>query len=213
MSGLNVRYPWDTLVTYFFRHRDALRIGATIRVLELGCGSGNNLWFFGRENCTVSGIDVSAAALAKCHELLSAEGIQADLRLEPSSDLSFDDDAFDFIVDRASLCCNTDRDLVLSLSEVHRCLRVGGLFFRNGYSTEHTSYNPDSPHANGLQIEIDRGSLSGMSMLAFVSYEQIMSFDGALWDCLSLEKTTKRDLLAEGAPVHSEWVQLLRKKG
>jgi SAM-dependent methyltransferase len=75
-----------------------------VRVLELGCGTGNNLWFAAREGFQVCGLDASATAVAFARERLEAEGLTADVRVgDFTQKLPYPDAFFDFIIDRAAL--------------------------------------------------------------------------------------------------------------
>ena len=52
------RYPYGELVSVFFNSLKYLKTGR-LRILELGCGAGNNLWFFSELGHLVYGIDGS----------------------------------------------------------------------------------------------------------------------------------------------------------
>jgi|GEM_PF-767065 len=68
-----MRYPDDYVIRMFFKeHLDS----APGRVLELGCGSGNNLRLFQEFGWTVTGVDVDEKALENAHHNLSSVGLQ-----------------------------------------------------------------------------------------------------------------------------------------
>lgn len=61
------RYPNEELVKFigknFFRIPKEER--QNIKILELGCGQGANLWFLAKEGFDVYGIDISPSAIKK----------------------------------------------------------------------------------------------------------------------------------------------------
>ena len=89
MRGL--RYPDEYVVRMFFKEQLDKRAG---RVLELGCGSGNNLCLFRAYGWSVCGVDINAESLNDARHNLGEEGtelIQCDLSNGvPRLDASFD---------------------------------------------------------------------------------------------------------------------------
>ena len=75
------RYPFSSVVTFLFRNRPRDKDRAATRILEVGCGAGNNLWFAAREGFDVSGIDASEPVIDHARKWFDAEGLNADLRV------------------------------------------------------------------------------------------------------------------------------------
>ena len=70
------------------------------RVLDVGCGTGAQLERYEAAGCTVSGVDLSPAMLARARERLGAD---ADLRLESAAALPYEDGEFDVVLATLSL--------------------------------------------------------------------------------------------------------------
>lgn len=119
-SALN-RYPFDQVVSFMFRHGKP-----GDRVLEIGCGAGNNVWFLAREGFVAAGIDISPSAIAAAEARLAADGLEADLRVGDFHQLPWPDDDFDFVVDRSALVCSNEQKR--ALVEIARVLRPHGRF-------------------------------------------------------------------------------------
>lgn len=67
------------------------------RVLEVGCGAGTDLVRFARGGAHVSGVDLSASAIALARKNFEQQGLQADLREADGERLPFADDTFDLV--------------------------------------------------------------------------------------------------------------------
>ena len=125
------RYPNEGLITElaanFFRLSPAER--AQTKVLELGCGSGANLWMVAREGFDAHGIDFADSGLKCCHEALTSWGVEAKLQKADMLDLPYDDEAFDFVYDVVSMQCLNYEQHAKAYREVARILKPGGRFY------------------------------------------------------------------------------------
>jgi SAM-dependent methyltransferase len=64
------------------------------RLLDVGCGSGENLGLFRRKGCDVTGIDPSPFLIDQAGQRLRS---RAELRIGPAEDLPFSDNEFDIV--------------------------------------------------------------------------------------------------------------------
>jgi SAM-dependent methyltransferase len=93
------------------------------RVLEVGCGAGTDLARFARGGAHVTGVDLSAAAIALARENFRQQHLEADLREADGEHLPFPDETFDFIYAHGVVqYTGGDRALV---SECRRVLKTG----------------------------------------------------------------------------------------
>jgi SAM-dependent methyltransferase len=102
------------------------------RILDIGCGYGRDSIFFGKEGFRVVAMDYSQKALAILQERLSIasarkniEAIQHDIR----KGIPFDACRFDAVYSCLLFPVGfTGPQIEYAFSEIHRVLRVGGLF-------------------------------------------------------------------------------------
>ena len=203
-GGHTVRYPWDAVVSFVFRNAPRDRPRECVRILEVGCGSASNLWFAAREGFSVAGIDGSPDAIMQAQRRFAAEGLRGDLRVGDFTCLDgFADASFDLVIDRGSLVCTGRSAAARAVEEVNRVLKTGGRFFFNPYSDRHTSASAGCAGADGLRIDIDRGTLVGVGQLCFYDRGgiEVLLADG--WRISSLQHLELVELFDDS--VHAEW--------
>jgi len=149
------RYPPEELVVFVSRHYGRTPDRAAVRLLEIGCGPGANVWYMGREGFTVSGIDGSRVAVERAAERLRADGISADLRVGDMAVLPFGDASFDAVIDVGSVQHNRVADQARIIAEAHRVLVPGGRFFGIMLAT--------GSWGEGHGREVERGTFDEMT--------------------------------------------------
>jgi SAM-dependent methyltransferase len=117
------------------------------RVLELGCGTGEDARYLASRGHYVLAVDHSQAAIARAK---SAAGATPNLRFEVrdiSLPLGQDDASFDLVYARLSLHYFSDAVTKAQFRAVHRLLTPGGLLAFTCRSTT------DSRYGQGVEIE------------------------------------------------------------
>lgn len=199
------RWPFDAVVSFIYRHAPKDRPHREVRVLEVGCGSGNNVWFAAREGFDTTGIDGSATAIEHARGRLAAEGLHADLHVVDFTQLPFADASFDLAIDRCALSCVGRSSARRALAEISRVLKPGGRLFFNPYSDRHTSARSGRIGPDDLMLDVEAGSLVGCGQLCFWNAEQV---SGALvedWRVLSRQHVEFEEQDIPRRDVHAEW--------
>jgi ubiquinone/menaquinone biosynthesis C-methylase UbiE len=125
------KYPNEELCRFIGRNfsRFTQQERQAMRLLEVGCGSGANLWMLAREGFATYGIDLSQESLALAERMLQSYDVQASLSPGDMTDLAFEDGFFHAVVDVFSSYCLDAQHGRAFLSSVSRVLARGGLFF------------------------------------------------------------------------------------
>lgn len=124
-QGHRLSYPGDMFVRVTHR---LLSPDRHARVLDYGCGSGENLMHLCRRGFKMTGLEVSASAVRTTRERLEASGLEADVIHCTEGVLPFEGGRFDAVIAWQVLCYNDETGFREALSELHRILRPGGVF-------------------------------------------------------------------------------------
>ncbi len=120
-------YPFSEVVSYFKRLKLSKK-KKQIKILEIGCGCGNNLSFLAQQGFKVSGIDFSHKAIKIAKNVFRKKKLSADLVVGNIKKLNWSNEKFDYVFDRAALTHNSHTDIPIILDEVSRVLKKKGTF-------------------------------------------------------------------------------------
>ena len=131
------KYPGEDLIRFvarnFYREPDRARI----KLLEVGCGPGANLWFMAREGFSVYGVDGSATAVEQARQRLDLEcpGWKGELHCGDMSRLPFADGGFDAVIDNEAIYCNPIDASRVIYGEMARVTRPGNKLYSRTFAT------------------------------------------------------------------------------
>jgi SAM-dependent methyltransferase len=207
------RYPFDQIVAFVNRHQPKEKPRSETRVLEVGCGAGNNLWFAAREGFQVAGIDGSQSAIDYARTRFRSDGLSGDLRVGDFVTLPWQDGSFDFVLDRAALTNCGLADVRRAIAEIRRVLRTGGKFFFNPYAQSHSSCASGHLGPDGLTLDITSGGLQGMGPICFHSRRDIDQVFEVGWRLHAITLVERTDVLRPGYNVMADWQVIAEKVG
>jgi SAM-dependent methyltransferase len=208
--GHRERYPWDAVVSFLFQHAPRDRGHGEVRVLEVGFGTGNNLWCAAREGFAVAGVERSTEAVAVARRWFASDGLTGDLRVGDLTTLPFADASVDLAIDRAAITCVSRADAAVAVGELARVLRPGGRLFVNVYADHSTSAMSGVRGDDGRRHDITAGTLTGVGPICFYSEADVRALlDG--WDLLSVEQCDRIMRMGDVPVVHGEWRVVARR--
>ena len=170
------KYPPEHIVRFVARTFYRVPNHTDVRLLEIGCGPGANVWFMAREGFSVAGIDSSASAIRKAKERLSNEGLEADLRVGNFTALPWPDNTFDGVLENVSLCCNGSEAIRVALEEVRRVSKPGAPFQASFFTTATWGYRLGTPVEPDGFRDITEGPLVGTGFCLFLNKERLAEF-------------------------------------
>ena len=130
------RYPADGVVSLSYKLLKG-RDRAATRILELGCGAGNNAWFYAREGFDVTAVDGSDHCLEFARQRFAEDGLTGTFQQLNFLDLHTLQGPFDFILDRSALYANHWNDLKRIMPMIAGLLSPDGYFLSFIFTTEH----------------------------------------------------------------------------
>ena len=177
------KYPAESLIRFIarnFYHQQR----SEIRILEVGCGPGANLWYVSREGFQTYGVDGSATAVDKAKHRLALEGLKADIYVGDVIVLDqFENDYFDAVIDAECVCCNNLINSKKILAEAKRVLKINGLFYSRTFSDK-TVVGLDAEYVTPLEVSMATdGPLQGKGFVRLSNEKSINELYGELF-CL-----------------------------
>jgi len=170
------KYPPEHVVRFVARTFYRVPDRSHVRLLEIGCGPGANVWFMAREGFSVCGIDGSPTAIRKAGERLANEGLTADLRVGDNAALPWPNDTFDGVLENVSLCCNGSESIRAALAEVRRVLKPDAPFQASFFTTRTWGYGAGTTVEPDGFRDITEGPLAGTGFCLFLTRERLTEF-------------------------------------
>jgi ubiquinone/menaquinone biosynthesis C-methylase UbiE len=183
-----------------------------VKILEVGCGTGPNIWFLAREGFQAYGIEGSESAIAYANQRLEKDGLTATLVVGDFTELPFPQNYFDLIFDRGSIVCCDHYAAKKAIDSIFFCLKPGGFFFFNPYSDLHSSRSSGTTDSYGITTGITEGTMVDVGQICFYSRDQVEAALGD-FDIVSLEHLQISDISMPSHMVHAEWRAVAQKLG
>lgn len=140
IEGLELMWPNETLVRIFKGNYvpNLKKNYKNKKVIEIGFGSGNNLWFLGTLGLDLYGIEVHQEIIDAARSKLERLGYRATLKVGTNRNIPFGDNKFDFLVSWNVLHYeNSEKKILEALKEYRRILKPGGRFFISTTGPKH----------------------------------------------------------------------------
>ena len=219
-KGLHLnKYPYGELVSTYFNSLKYLQTNGK-NLLELGCGAGNNLWFFAEQGWKVHAIDGSKSAVNFSKNTLENRGVSADIQQAIFQSLPYADNTMDIIIDRESLYCCTKKDIALALQEVARVLKKGGLFISFRFSENNPSLELlEKGLLAGTEVEkrtwkdVESGAFAATGIVHFTTFDELEECHRDFLDLKCINEHSSRtikDYTNENDCFYSEYILLLK---
>lgn len=169
------RYPPEELIRFVARSFYAAPRREDVRILELGCGPGANLWYLAREGFAAYGIDGSPTAIERARERLAAEGLGAELAVGDFTELEgrYEPASFDAVVDVAAVQCNRAAEVERCLAQAAGLLRPGGRVFSMLVAAGSWGDGLGREVEPGTYADIAEGPLQGTGVCRFFTLDEV----------------------------------------
>ena len=187
------RYPHHYVVSFIYSKYAKVPNKSKVKILELGCGAGNNLWFAAREGFTVAGIDGSVSAIEFAKQRFKSEKLNCDFKVGDFSSLPWPDNHFDLVLDRGSLTCTSKETIESALNESKRILKKGGRLFSMIYSDSHPGKKYGVCIGKNTYDNFSGGYFFGLGTVHFCTRKEINEIYGERFNIDSVILMTEED--------------------
>jgi ubiquinone/menaquinone biosynthesis C-methylase UbiE len=154
------RYPNEEFLRFLGRNFSHLtkEEKQKVSLLEVGSGSGANLWVPAREGFQTYGLDISKEGNELCKEVLALWGTKPkELLVSSMESIPLEDNSLDVVIDIFSSNCLNTKEFKQYLNQVSRVLKKGGIYF---------SYTPSKNSEAFINFEpakkMDENTLNGI---------------------------------------------------
>jgi SAM-dependent methyltransferase len=149
----------------------------TGRVLDAGCGSGENALFLASKGQDVTGIDFVETAIAVAKKKAESRGIKVRFLVKDALTLVDWDEQFDNIVDSAVYHVFSDEEAMVYIAGLAHLLKPGGRLFLICFSDEEPgTHGPRRIQKQRLYDEFASGWM--IESVDSVQYSILPQFDG-----------------------------------
>ncbi|WP_415300319.1 class I SAM-dependent methyltransferase [Candidatus Pelagibacter sp. Uisw_134_02] len=166
---LNI-YPFQGVISFFKSKK--FRKKSKIKILEIGCGAGNNLAFLAQEGFNVFGIDMSKSAISFAKKKFIQKKIKGTIKVGNIKKLDWPNNYFDYVIDRSVLTHNTNQDISIILDEIKRILKKNGTILSFDFFGSNT---PDIKFGKRLQYntyhKFTKGYFKLLGKTSFFNYK------------------------------------------
>jgi SAM-dependent methyltransferase len=169
------RYPPEDLIRFVARNFYPARDRSRVKLLELGCGTGANIWYMAREGFDVYGVDGSPTAITCAKQRLEAEHLPAHLKVGDITKLEQlfpPASQFDAIIDVCCLQHNRLSNVVRILSQALARLRPGGKVFSMLIAGDSMSKASGREIEPGTFVDITSGPYAGIGLTHFFTLKE-----------------------------------------
>jgi len=213
------KYPYGQLVTYFFRNKKYLQNGENSKILELGCGAGNNLPLFLNEGYDVYGIDGSKSAINIARERLKNYN-NLNLDVMDFTNLKYEDNFFDMVIDRESIYANTPINIEKIYKEINRVLVSGGVFISMMYNINDYHFKKiilNDSYAKYIDINtytnFKGGTFKGTGIVHFFTKDEVFKLcEENNFEILSLSENISNEIYPKQMNKVSEYILVAQKR-
>src|SRR3712207_5674052 len=120
-----IKCPYNDVASFIYRYKPN-KGNNEVKILELGSGEGNNLWYLKKEGFDIKGIELSDERIKNSKIRLDAENLNVEVIQGSFTKLPFKDEEFDMVFDRGAVTCVCLDDAKKTINEVKRVLKKQG---------------------------------------------------------------------------------------
>lgn len=172
------KYPPIPLVRFIAKTFYKFNRRNELKFLEIGSGTGANLWYLAREGFKVSGIDFSENAIKRLIERFKNENLEDKIEYLICGDYieaidNLNDAQFDCILDIESLVCNPYDKAKSIIKKCYDKLKPGGYLFSMHFEVGSWGHSSATYDENLKMYIVNEGPLKNTGYIRFLDISEI----------------------------------------
>lgn len=176
-DGRYNEYPYELIISAIAKYYYKYENRKEIKILDLGCGGGNNTIFLAEQGFCTYGIDGSPMAIKITKKRLKEKKLSAFLIVSNFKKLPFSNCFFDCIIDRQSISFgNLFNEIEIIIKEIYRVLKYNGRYIGLLMNED----NPNRKYGNKIEKntynDFKKGNLVNSGLTHFFNKNEIKLF-------------------------------------
>ena len=203
------KYPGESLIRFIAGNFYKLN-RSEVKILEVGFGTGANIWYLAKENFDAYGIEGSETGVKLAYERLNEEGLRANLIVGDIINLPYEDNFFDAVIDNECIYSNNMANSQIMFSEISRVLKMNGKFYSRTFSVDQFIGTEFDILGKNEYTNIKKGSLAGKGFVRLTDKKDIKDIYQNHFKIISVDELDSTS--DNGAVKNSELIIIAKKK-
>ncbi|WP_107840260.1 class I SAM-dependent methyltransferase [Metasolibacillus meyeri] len=203
------KYPPEELIRFIAKNFYNSPNRQEIKILEVGCGQGANVWYIAREGFAIYAIDGSPTGVLKTRNRLDNEvnDWKGEIIVGDMLTLPYQDDFFDAVIDIEAVSANNHEDAKRIFKEIFRVLKTGGTVITKHFA-EGSWGDKTGENIGYNSWLVNEGPMEGKGLCRFASQEDM---EDLLEDFEVLENEMYTRTYNNLKDSVREWIYIVRK--
>ena len=99
------------------------------KILDVGCGTGENALFLAKKGYQLYGVDLSSTAIKKAHQKSTERNLKVNFKTHDALKLNLLGEMFDVALDCGLFHCFTDAERAIFVDQLYKVLTPQGFYF------------------------------------------------------------------------------------
>jgi SAM-dependent methyltransferase len=163
------------------------------KVLDVGCGFGNNLVPFADMGCESYGVEIDPEIAKLTSVLLEERGYKSNVVEGANRDIPFSDNMFDLVLSVNTLHYEgTKPNVMAALTSFHRVLKPGGILYMSTVGPEHEIFKCAKPLGNQRYQIQNYDFRDGQEFFFFENENNLERYCAEIFDAVETGQVTEK---------------------
>ena len=206
------KYPSVPVIRFIARNFYKVKNIKEIKILEIGSGTGANLWFCAREGFSVIGLEGSQTAIDRMENRFKDENLTSFITYMKAGDYfntldEIEDNSIDAIIDSESLYCNSfNRSKEIVVKSFNK-LKVGGVMMSLTFADG--TWGMSGKECDYHAVMPDTGPMSGKGFSRYTTRDDIEKLYKLKNNII--DRVERQEYFHSEEEVVKEWIIELKK--